>query len=286
MEKTSCLAEIIVDINSRKTDRVFYYAIPSGIKDKVVVGSRVLVPFGGRNLAGYVVGFGHPESAIEIKKILEILDEEPVFTPELLELARWMAESYLCSTAEALSRILSPRLGVKASRRVRLYRPALPVEKIQETINSMTKAPKQVAVMQAALDNPGLTRKDLAAAAQTVTKTVDVLVEKGLLEVFTGEWPCLPASGVEEGAARVDLPRLNPEQEGAFQEIASAIRTGKFKAFLLQGVTGSGKTEVYMRAVAVAMESGRQAVTLVPEISLTPQMIDLFCGRFGSNVAV
>ncbi len=285
MEKNRSFAEIIVDINSRRTDRVFHYDLPAGIKERVVVGSRVLVPFGGRKLAGYVVGFGFPESTIKTKDILEIIDEEPVFTPELLELARWMADSYICSTAEALSRILSPRLGVKAPRRVMLFRPALPEDKIREVIDKMPHAPKQIAVIKAAVKSPGLTRKELAASAQTVMKTVDVLVEKGLLEVFTGDSPLLPGGSVE-GEAGTDLPRLNPEQEVACKEISGAIGKGKFKAFLLQGVTGSGKTEVYMRAVAAALESGRQAVILVPEISLTPQMIDLFRGRFGGNVAV
>ena len=101
-------AEIIVDINARGVDRVFHYAVPEMYQDKITVGSRVLVNFGSRQVAGYVVGFGTPGGEVKVREISGILDAEPVFTIELLEIARWMADSYLCSTAEALGRIISP----------------------------------------------------------------------------------------------------------------------------------------------------------------------------------
>lgn len=285
MEQTGPFAEVIVDLNARRTDRVFHYAVPPGFKEEVTVGSRVLVPFGGRRLAGYVVGFGFPEDTVKIREIAGILDAEPVFTPELLELARWMAESYLCSTAEALQRILSPRLQVKASRQVRLLRPALPEAELEKVLSSMGRSPKQAAVIRKAMICPGVTRKELAAAAEVSLKTVDALIERGLLEVSVKTLPRLPGQPVEGTALHGNL-RLNPDQEAVLKQITSALTQGKFNVFLLHGVTGSGKTEVYLRAIAAAMETGRQAVALVPEISLTPQMIELFRGRFGGQVAV
>ncbi len=285
MGNTGQLAEIIVDISARGVDRVFHYAVPADLKAKVKPGSRVLVPFGGRKLAGYVVGFGYPERAVKVRDIAGILDEEPVLTADLLEIARWMADSYLCSTAEAFSRIIAPRLGVKAIRDVILLRPAFQADKLQEVISGLKRAPKQAAVLREALLNPRLTRKELAAAAQTSPATVDTLVKAGLLEAekvasssFKDEKPA--------GFTGDCLTRLNPDQEKAVEEISQVLTRGRFGAFLLFGVTGSGKTEVYLGAIASALAAGRQAVTMVPEISLTPQMIGLFRERFGSLVAV
>lgn len=285
MNKIGPFAEVIVALNTRRTDRVFHYAVPVEFQDQVTVGVRVIVPFGGRRLSGYVTGFGFPESTVKIKEIAEVMDAGPVFTPELLELARWMAENYLCSTAEALQRILSPRLLVKGSREVKQVHPALPENALAEALSSMARVPKQVAVLKKALACPGLTRKELAAAAEVSASVVNALVKKGLLKVCTVQVPRY-TSRVKQVAVKTKELTLNADQENALLQVAGAIRQAKFNAFLLHGVTGSGKTEVYLRAIAVALEAGRQAVALVPEISLTPQMVALFRERFGGQVAV
>ncbi len=282
MEQNSPYAEIIVDLTARRTDRVFHYAVPAELKDKVKPGSRVLVPFGGRRLAGYVVGFGFPERDINVREIAGIIDEEPVLTGDLPEIARWMAESYLCSTAEAFGRIIAPRLAVKAPRGVKLLRPSFPEDKLQEVLSSLKRAPKQAAVLKEALRGAGLTRKELAAAAQTSVAAVDALVKAGLLEATA--MTDVPENSLAAGSGM--MPLLNQDQDKAVKEIAQALAGASFGAFLLYGVTGSGKTEVYLKAIASALAAGRQAVAMVPEISLTPQMIGLFRQRFGSLVAV
>jgi len=285
MKKNGAFAEVIVAINTRKIDRVFHYAIPVALQDKVEVGTRVLVPFGNRSLAGYVTGFGFPENTVNIKEIAEILDAEPVFTPELLELARWMAENYLCSTAEALQRILSPRLLIKGSRVVKRVHPAMLEEDLESVLKSLHRAPKQAALLRKAIINPGLTRKELAAAAGVSTSLVDALVEKGMLVVSLENLPRRPGRAAQTSVEMNGLI-LNTGQKAALEQVAKAIRTGLFNVFLLHGITGSGKTEVYLRAISIALEAGRQAVVLVPEISLTPQMVELFRERFGGQVAV
>lgn len=285
MGDTGQFAEIIVDISARSVDRVFHYAVPADLKDRVKPGARVLVPFGARRLAGYVLGFGYPERDIRVKEIAGVLDDEPVLTEDLLEIARWMADSYLCSTAEAFARIIAPRLGVKATRAVKLLKPAFPAGKSQEVLNRLKHAPKQAAVLRQALLNQRLTRKELAAAAQTSPATVDALVKARLLEA-----EILHASNYQEENQIVHtsggVTPLNADQVKAAREISQALTGGKFGVFLLYGVTGSGKTEVYLDAIASALAAGRQAVAMVPEISLTPQMIGLFRARFGSLVAV
>jgi primosomal protein N' (replication factor Y) len=278
-------AEIIVDINARGVDRVFHYAVPEQFQNQITVGSRVLVNFGCRQLPGYVVGFGLPADEVQVREISGVLDAEPVFTMELLEIARWMADSYLCSTAEALGRIISPRLGIKSTREVKLLYPALPDKEMEDALKLMARSPKQTAVIRIAMANPGLTRRELAAAAQAAPKTIDILVDKGLLEAVVKTSSSLQDSRMT-GGPRSSALRLNRDQGAAFKEISDALEKGRFSAYLLHGVTGSGKTEIYLQAIAAVLAAGRQAVALVPEISLTPQMIDLFYGRFGEQVAV
>ncbi|MDD4169067.1 MAG: primosomal protein N' [Desulfotomaculaceae bacterium] len=285
MEKIGPFAEVIIALNARRTDRVFHYAVPDEFHDQVIVGVRVIVPFGSRRLSGYVTGFGFPESTVKVKEIAGVMDSEPVFTPELLELARWMAVNYLCSTAEALQRILSPRLLVKGAREVKQVHPALPETELREVLSSMVRVPKQAAALKKALACPGLTRKELAVAAEVSTSVINALIKKGLLTVSAVKVPRYTGR-VEQPVVKTKGLTLNVDQENALSRVAGGIRQGVFNTFLLHGVTGSGKTEVYMRAITVALEAGRQAVTLVPEISLTPQMIELFRERFGGQVAV
>jgi primosomal protein N' (replication factor Y) (superfamily II helicase) len=285
MGHTGQFAEIIVDISARGVDRVFHYAVPEMYQDKITVGSRVLVNFGSRQIAGYIVGFSCPAGEVKVREISGILDAEPVFTAELLEIARWMADSYLCSTAEALGRIISPRLGIKNARAVKLLYPALPDREMEAALKLMARSPKQAAVLRTAMERPGLSRRELSAAAHAAPKTVDVLIDKSLLKAAVKTLSSFHDLSII-GSPRSPALRLNGDQEAAFREISDALKKRRFSAFLLHGVTGSGKTEVYLQAISAALASGLQAIALVPEISLTPQMIDLFYGRFGDQVAV
>ena len=286
MNKSGPFAEVIVELNARRTDRVFHYSVPAALKDKIKVGSRVLVSFGGRQLPGYVTGFGVPAKKIRLKEIAGVLGEGPVFTAELLVLARWMADNYLCTTAEALSRILAPCLKYRPAREVKRFKAAVPETEMKKILSTMTRAPKQAAVIKKALACPGLTRQELAAAAESSPATVDTLLEKGLLEKFAGNLPRLRGGQQSTGTALAGKLSLNAGQSGALKAITGALQQDKFGVFLLHGVTGSGKTEVYLQAIHSALGRGRQVVTLVPELSLTPQMIELFRGRFGNLVAV
>ncbi|OPY58456.1 MAG: Primosomal protein N' [Pelotomaculum sp. PtaU1.Bin065] len=287
MKKIGDYAEVIIALNTRSIDRVFHYAVPAALQDKVKIGVRVQVPFNNRRLTGYVTGFGFPENTVNIKEIAGVLDAEPVFTPELLELSRWMAKNYLCSTAEALQRILSPRLLVKGTRLVKQVHPAIPAEEYDNVLNSLRRAPKQAALLRKAMINPGLTRKELAEAAGVSTSVVDALVEKGLLLTSPAVLSRRPGRTAQtQVALDPNGLILNNGQKAVFNQVAREIRQGSFNVFLLHGITGSGKTEIYLHAVSIALEAGRQAVVLVPEISLTPQMVELFRERFGGQVAV
>ena len=285
MHNDSDLVEVIIAVTARATDRVFHYEAPPALREQIQVGVRVLAPFNNRQMIGYVVGFGRPAKPIQVKEIIEVIDQAPVFTPELLSLARWMADNYLCSMAEALQHILSPRLREKGTQTHKLIRPAVSGEDLEIALNNLRRTPKQAAVLRLAADNPELTRKELAAAVGATASVVNALLKKGLL--LSGAKPLVASAA---GKAALNLPeaphRLNHAQQAALDQITPGIREKSFKVFLLHGITGSGKTEVYLQAAAAALTAGRQALVLVPEIALTPQMIHLFRERFGNLVAV
>jgi primosomal protein N' (replication factor Y) len=283
MSETGSYAEVIVDIPVREMDHVFHYAVPAGMREDICFGCYVLVPLGARQVNGYVVGFSEPAPDVRIKEIVAIKDKEPVFSPDLLELARWLAEYYLSTTARALQWIIAPRLrirnGKKKAGTMSLW-PGITAEEAAVFLSKRKRAHRQAAVMRLALACPGLSRRELAAAADVSCSTVDALVARGWLK------------NVENHAHKrhfAGLPQtfqLNDEQAAALQEIEAALSGNRPETFLLHGITGSGKTSVYLEAIARAMELGRQAMALVPEIALTPQMVRLFQERFGERVAL
>jgi primosomal protein N' (replication factor Y) len=277
-------AEVLVDVGARKINQVFHYAIPAGLAGKIKAGSRVLVPFGRRSAGGFVTGFsGLPqglEDGSKIKSISKLVDEGPVYTPAQMELAGWLAGFYLCPLVSALNAIIWPRIqGVDAKRVRRLY----PAENCSpELLDRLTE--KRRKVWEAAVKQPGLSRKDLAGAAGTSVGVVDGLVSGGLLfyssiEVRRDPYP-------EEVSVPGKDIVLTPQQSTALREINTAVDRSAREVFLLFGVTSSGKTEVYLRAIEHTLSLGRQAVAMVPDISLTPQMVSSFKGKFGNRVAV
>lgn len=270
-------AEVLVNLAVRRVEGVFHYRVPAHLRDQVQVGSRVVVPFGRRRLEGYVVGFGAPPPGTGIKDISAVIERGPLFTPSQLALARWVAAYYLCPAVSALQAMIWPLLQAGGPRRVRGVWPAPGKSGAPET-------PKQAAVWRVAGERPGLSRGELARVAGVSPQVVDTLLARGWLRVEE-------RISRRDPFARLSLspavpPVLNPDQERAVREITGALVGEQEQVFLLHGVTGSGKTEVYLRSIAAALDRGAQAVVLVPEIALTPQMVDIFRGRFGERVAV
>lgn len=273
-------AEVVISLALHQVDKVFYYNVPLHLEGRVKVGSRVLVPFGRRQVEGYVIGFGPAPAGTTLKDIADLLDEEPLLTPHQLSLAKWMAAYYLCPLAAAIRTIAWPLLhSSSGGRAYGLY-----VQDDQEAPDPR-RAPKSAAAWRAALEHPGLSRTELAKRAGVSPAVVDALVARGFLRRVEqapfweeGERP------LGEGGAGPLL--LSEEQERAVREIVAALERKERAVFLLHGVTGSGKTEVYLRAIAAALQRGRQAMMLVPEIALTPQMVEIFRSRFGAQVAL
>jgi len=274
-------ARVLVDVPLRGIDESFHYSVPAEMSNRIRQGSRVLTPFGKKQVVGYVLDFSSPPGDIkELKEISSILNEGPVFTPEQLSLAGWMAEYYLCSMVTALQSVILPGIQGRGARTVKCYYPVLPPEGKPD----LSRLPKQERVWEASLALPGMSKKELALAAGTGPGVIDTLVAKGLLRTEVQETrrdPYPITQSLPENAYA-----LNPEQSRALEETACAISGQAPKVFLLHGITGSGKTEVYLRAIEKVMAMGRQTVVMVPEIALTPQMVSIFKSRFGDQVAV
>ena len=262
------VVDIAVGVSVNKT---FHYLVPQEMQDRLAPGSRVLVPFGSRRMTGTVVGFREQADVADLKSVIEVIDD-PI-APELLELASWMSEYYLYPLGQAVEAVVPKavsRARPKKKQYLRLLRePSTPL-----------KGAKQAALV-AALKEQG--EQEVDALPGFSRATVNKLREEGIIELVEREQQ--PASE-ELDFLPSEPPVLMPEQQEAVRRIEEAIAGRTFGVFLLHGVTGSGKTEVYLHAINGLTASDRGVIVLVPEIALTPQLLSRFRRRFGSRVAV
>lgn len=273
-------AEVLVEVAARRVDKLFSYYVPERLRQEICVGSRVQVPFGKRLVAGYVVGLGCATDVAKIKEISTILDPGPLFTPMQYRLARWMAAFYLCNTVSALQAIIGPRLQSAGPLRIRRLWAVVP----EQGEPDFSRSPKQAAIWSVARARPGLTRHELAKEAKASASVVDTMVNRGFLR-FTEQKSRRDPYPLNDFQQTQELV-LNVEQAAVYSEISGSLESGQHGVFLLHGVTGSGKTEIYLQSIRRVLELKRQAIVLVPEISLTPQMVSSFKERFGEQVAV
>ncbi len=283
-------AQIIVDIAHSDVDRLFTYAVPEGMA--LAVGQHVLVPFGRGNKPqeGFVLSLSEspPEEGVRAKPVSRVLEPYPVFTTEQIELARWMQQSYHCVLVDALRLMIPAQLrgGRIQEKKLRLVRLAEGLEP-QAALASLrkkdgsAKAPRQLEVLELLLRMGGpMSVQDITGFLPDAGGAVTALIKKGILE----EDACVTFRRPGGGCGlEAPLVALTQEQQAAVDAIGAQNGGG---VFLLHGVTGSGKTEVYMRCISRCIEAGKQAIVLVPEISLTPQTMGLFRARFGERVAM
>ena len=266
----------------------FTYRVPAELEAQVAPGARVAVPFGRSPRAtGYVLGFAETAPAgIALRELAAVLDPFPLFTPELLALVRWAEAYYLCPPGELYRAALPPglnaRAGTAAPRR-RTVEYAAPAAAASEALTALARrARAQHAVLEYLLARGRIPVEELRAAFPAGRAALGALREKGLA-ILESEAPVPEGALLATGDAP---PPLTTDQAAALEAVAAALDARAFAPFLLHGVTGSGKTEVYLRAIARAREAGRGALVLVPEIALTPQLAGRFRARFGEAVAL
>jgi len=369
-------ARVIVDVPARETNRPFDYAVPDEWRDWIAVGSRVSVPFGARVVQGFVVDLppGPETDPSRIRPILGVLDAEPPLTEELVQLARWMAERYVCHELTALAVMLPAALKARYEKWIAPAEPAAPGGALAEAAASAERkradaeaealppaardilravgrrgrmreeellkafpgeaatirrllrlgllevsrtvrdrigrktvlaarpladpgelariadslrpqATKQKEILRFFADHPGsVPVTELARRLGAGADSVRALADRGWIALERMEIRRDPYAGRTFGASAP--PVLTGEQKRVLEPIRRQIESSGFGVFLLQGVTGSGKTEVYLQEIRSCLDRGREAIVLVPEISLTPQMVERFRGRFGGRVAV
>ncbi|RAT95549.1 primosomal protein N' [Brevibacillus sp. Leaf182] len=351
------IAQIIVDVPVNRTNRPFDYHVPPWLRPLIRIGSRVVVPFGPRQLQGYVIGIVEDDEAIpdrsRLKDVVQVQDDTPPLTPELLKMSEWMSKQYLCPWVTAVQAMLPAVLKGKSEKWLTATdaldeeacgRSGLLWELFRKRQIPLSEVEKQFA--EEYLLVPGWIQSGLLATEYQVRDRITrkqqsfvrSLLDEGELEEAIGSLPAraeqmrrvlqlmLMHKGQslsvqmlrdEYGITRSPLksleskgwiaieqvevyrdpyanrrfqekqkPVFTPVQEAVLAPILQSIESGTYASYLLHGVTGSGKTEVYLEAIERTLEKGREAIFLVPEISLTPQMVERFKARFGADVAV
>jgi primosomal protein N' (replication factor Y) (superfamily II helicase) len=281
-QQANLFAEIVFD---RPLDHAYTYAVPDELSAHVAVGKRVLAPFGrGERLTiGYCVRLTRTPPSLSVKDIRRVMDDEAILTPDLLRLTRWIADYYLCGWGQVLNAVVPAGARQQSGTKLVALLEPVPESELPEPLPRLTS--KQRVVLEELRKRRGpVDSRRLARLAQCGRGPIDGLVAKGLARRVERrveqEQPIIEGPGVEEPALT-----LSSDQLQAWAPIQESVERGGFHAFLLYGVTGSGKTELYLRALEEVVKQGKQAIVLVPEISLTPQTIERFRGRCG-DVAV
>ena len=282
------VAEIIINSIVKTLNRVFDYNIPEELADKIKIGSRVLVPFGnGKKLEdGFVINIKQ-SSEYKIKNIVKF--EEQAFSKENIELAKWMSNRYFCNISDCLKLMLPPGTATKElenrtkEKLINFVYLAKETDEIENAIeNKIIKSEKQIRVLKFLEENEEATVSDIEMFTEASRAIVKTLEKNGFVEIVTKEVERNPF--IHKNIQRDKKRKLTEEQQLAFNTINKSIIEHEFKEFLIYGVTGSGKTEVYMQLIENILKQEKTAIVLVPEISLTPQMVDRFIARFGEEI--
>lgn len=263
--------KVILNNNSKSTDQLYSYGVPQRLENLVEEGKRVSINFGrGKNIIeGLIVSITstchYPME--KIKPIIEIIDPSPVVSKEMIKMIFWIRERYICKYSDAMRLMLPSNTASAYIKHVYLNK---------ETEYNIKKTPQQLKVIEYLKEHSSESIKELTKKLNVSNAVVNNLIKRDVLkEKFLLDYSSNPVKLTE-------APLLNQEQKKAYERIINSDK----RAFLLHGVTGSGKTEVYMSLIEEYLKINKQSIMLVPEISLTAQTIDRFEKRFGNKIAV
>ncbi len=284
-------AEIIINSNARALNRIFDYIIPKEMETSIKVGSRIFVPFGnGKKLEdGFVIGI--KETSEFANKEIAKIDEQESLSEENVILAKLMARKYFCNISDCIKLMLPPGTGAKEIENrtkektgnfVYLQKTKEEIEK--ELAEGTIKSEKQQRALKVLIKTDGIYISDLEEIADVSKSILQTLNKNNYIKFVSEQIKRNPF--INKNIERDFPKKLNEEQERCFNGINFCIENSEFSSNLIFGITGSGKTEIYLQLIASAIKQNKMAIVLVPEISLTPQMVDRFLARFGNQVAV
>lgn len=299
----ACYAKIIIDLHHQKVDQIYTYLVEKPLADQIREGMLVEIPFGmgNRKSTGYVVGFEDETQVpqMRLKKVSRLISPEPVFSKRDLKLAEQMQKRYHAPLSACLALFIPkiPSFTDPMVQKVCLLRqPDSP----QADKKQLGKSQLQFLQVLSEYGEAGAILREIRKIVPITKESLVSLINKEYVRLYeesegkpptafvSGENPrgrSNEGSGIKVLLRTQPLP-LNAQQLTAREAITEAVRNEVYRGFLLHGITGSGKTEVYMQCIQRVLDQGKQAILLVPEISLTPQLIRVFSERFGNQVGI
>lgn len=280
------VAEVIINSKAKQLNRTFDYNIPKEMESIILVGSKVLVPFGRfKKLEEAHVVKIKEKSEYEIKDIAKV---ENGLTNNQIELANWMAKRYFCNVSDCIRLMQTPGTNAKdinkriQDKKINVVYLKKDFEEINFEIETKKlKSEKQIKILNFVKDNEGCTIPDIEMFTDCSRAIVNTLIKNGYLEIVEQKVERNPLE--TKNIENTSNLKLTQEQQEAFDKVSASIDYNEYEEFLLYGVTGSGKTEVYLQLIDKVIKKEKSAIVLVPEISLTPQMLDRFISRFGKK---
>ncbi len=267
------IISVLVEISLNKKEKTFDYLVPENLKDEIEIGKRVLVPFGKQKLEGFIIDI-KSDSEYQLKPIIDIIDEKPILTKELLDLGKKMSDDIVCNLISIYQAMLpkaykassKTNINVKEEKYIKLVNK----ESAYSFINT-SRSKKQIEVLNDLLENEVILKNKYESNILRTLLDKNIIIEERR-EKYR----------IDNSCKIEDLNVLNEYQKEAYMK----IKNSKKDVIVLNGVTGSGKTEIYMHLINDVIKDGKQAIVLVPEISLTPQIINRFKRHFSNKISV
>jgi len=270
--------EVLTQIGAKQIDQTFTYHVPNALDDKIKIGIRVKIPFGNTILEGFVMGINTSPaySTDKIKDIIEVIDNTPVLNEEMLELGKYMTNNLLCTLSSAYQVMLPKALKANVNTNIKVkYEKYLRRTKSIEEIDKYIEKCKYEGQI-----NSLCKLKENDILIKSMTSTINTIIKHGLAEIVYEEVKRYNYTGNKT----YKKVTLTDKQQCIVDSVTSSFN--KSDTYLLYGVTGAGKTEVYMNIIEETLNLGKEAIMLVPEISLTPQIVGKFISRFGNIISV
>ena len=267
------VVSVLVEISFNKKEKTFDYKVPSNLINDVKIGKRVLVPFGKQKLEGFIIDIKE-KSEYELKDIISVIDDEPILTKELLLLGKEIKTDIICNLISIYQTML-PK-GYKAKNKTNInikYDTYIKIKDKKSALNfiNTSKAKKQVEIINDLLKKEKILKNNYSSNLVKTLLDKELIIEEKL-EKYR----------LKQNNNIIPLVKLNEHQI----DVLNKINESKKDVIVLHGITGSGKTEIYMHLIKEQLEKGKSAIVLVPEISLTPQMIERFTRHFGDKIAI